>query len=132
MSTFLIRSTSLQSNSYLIVLTRLGGTPSRSNPHLKLLGIEPVTSWSVVTNADHQINEAVIRENNSCPHRYWNLGLLAFCALAFNINVFLRVFTLEISACLMNRVSSHIGGNHFTTCFSASFLLLEHKLISNV
>ena len=52
MSTFLIRSATSQSSSYPIVLMGLGGPRSRSNPHLKFVevpGIEPATSWSVVT-----------------------------------------------------------------------------------
>jgi len=55
MSTFLFRSATFQSRTYLIVLTRLGGPRSRPNPHLNLLevpGIEPATSWSVVRLAD--------------------------------------------------------------------------------
>ena len=36
MSTFLIRSTTSQSSSYPIVLSRLGGSRSRPNPHLQL------------------------------------------------------------------------------------------------
>ena len=47
MSTFLIRSATSQSNSYPIVLTRLGGPRFRPNPHLKFVevpGIEPATS----------------------------------------------------------------------------------------
>ena len=36
MSTFLIRSVTSPSSSYPIVLARLGGPRSRSNPHLKL------------------------------------------------------------------------------------------------
>ena len=50
MSTF--RSGTSQSSSYPIVLTRLGGPRSRPNPHLKPVevpGIEPATSWSVVS-----------------------------------------------------------------------------------
>ena len=46
MSTFLIKSPTSQSSSYPIVLTRLGGSHSRPNPHLKfvkVLGIEPAT-----------------------------------------------------------------------------------------
>ena len=39
MLTFLIRSTTSQSSSYLIVLTRLGGPRSRPHPHLKLKNV---------------------------------------------------------------------------------------------
>ena len=49
MLTFLIRSATSQSNSYPIVLVRLGG-PRSPNPHLKFVevpGIEPATSWLV-------------------------------------------------------------------------------------
>ena len=51
MPTFLIRSAASQSSNYPIVLTRLGGSRSKPNPHLKFVevpGIEPATSWSVV------------------------------------------------------------------------------------
>ena len=36
MSTFLIRPATSQSSSYPVVLTRLGGPSSTSNPHLKM------------------------------------------------------------------------------------------------
>ena len=55
MLTFLITSVASQSSSYPIILTRPGGSCSRPNPHLKyveVLGIEPVTSWSVVRYSD--------------------------------------------------------------------------------
>ena len=39
MSTSLIRSATSQSGSYPIVLTRLGGPRSRSNPHLKFVEV---------------------------------------------------------------------------------------------
>ena len=39
MSTFLIRSATSQSSSYPIVLTRLGGPRSRSNPDLKFVEV---------------------------------------------------------------------------------------------
>ena len=46
MSTFLIRSSTSQSSSYTIALTRLGESRSRSNPHIKLEAprIKPATS----------------------------------------------------------------------------------------
>ena len=53
---FLNQIATSQSTSYPIVLTRLGGPRSRPNPHLKfveVLGIEPVTSWSVIRHDDH-------------------------------------------------------------------------------
>ena len=45
MSTLLIRSATSQSSSYPIVLTRLGGPRSRSNPHLKLWKYTESNPW---------------------------------------------------------------------------------------
>ena len=59
--TFLIRSDISLSNSYPIVLKRLGGPYSRPNP-LKIVevqGTEPATSWLVNRHADHSANDAV-------------------------------------------------------------------------
>ena len=59
MSTFVIRSSTSQTSSYPIVLTRHGGPRSRPNPHLKFVevpGIEPATSWSVVNLNNNNIN----------------------------------------------------------------------------
>ena len=63
MSTFLIRSATSLSSSYPIVLTRLGGPRSTSNPHLKFVevpGIEPATSWSVVGHANHYTKGIIV------------------------------------------------------------------------
>ena len=57
MSTFLIGSATSQSNSYPIVLTRLGGSRFRPNPHLKFVEvprIKPATLWSEVRHADQR------------------------------------------------------------------------------
>jgi hypothetical protein len=62
MFTFLIRCATSQSSSYLVALTTLGESRSRSNILLILLkcGIKPATSWLVVRHASYSPNEAVL------------------------------------------------------------------------
>ena len=107
MSTFLIRSATSQSSSYIIVLTRLDGPRSRPYPHLKFVevpGIESATSWSVVRHADHYTNEAVY------IYIYWLLRPCTYEKLLLQYYVNNRYSDVS---CMSMRSSESLDLEHF-------------------